>query len=291
MPNIYPPVNAPVVPNAISALNFHVARPMLKPESTELFKRLMEIVRKLRSPEGCPWDRAQTPETIAPYLLEETHEAIEAIHSGDRAGLRDELGDILLEVALLSTMAEEEGSFDIGDCLKAVTEKLVRRHPHVFGPGAGEPSDVESIGRKWSEIKAAEKPDRKTLDGVPRGLPALHRARRVSEKAAGVGFDWDSSIQVLQKVVEELDELKTAMAEGDKVFVEEELGDLLFSLVNLARHLKIDPERSLDGTTDKFLARFAHVEGELKKTGRTPHQSTLEEMNDLWEAAKTKVRP
>lgn len=260
--------------------------PMLKPETTEHFKRLIEIVERLRSPAGCPWDRVQTPETIAPYLLEETHEALEAIASGDRPHLMEELGDLLLEVALLARMAEEEGAFDINDSLKSICDKLVRRHPHVFGPKDGEKPGIEGVGRKWSEIKAREKPDRSALGGVPKTLPALHRARRVSEKAAGVGFDWPDATGVLEKVEEEILELKKALAEKDHAASAGELGDILFAMVNLARHLGLDPEKSLHATTDKFMNRFGYIEKKLAEGGRTPHQSTPEEMNTLWDEAK-----
>lgn len=259
---------------------------MLKPETPELFKRLIEITAKLRSPDGCPWDRAQTPETIAPYLLEETHEALEAIYEGDRQALKDELGDLLLEVTLLARMAEEEGSFDIGDSLNAICEKLVRRHPHVFGPSGSEKPDIDGVGRKWSEIKALEKPERSVLGGVPKTLPALHRARRVSEKAAGVGFDWSGALDVIEKVEEEIAELKKALSEQDAAGSAEELGDILFAIVNLCRHLGVDPEKSLHGTTDKFLKRFEYIEKKLAETGRSPHDSTPVEMNGFWDEAK-----
>ena len=167
-------------------------------KTAEKFRNLLEIVAKLRSPEGCPWDRAQTLETIAPYLLEETHEVLEAIEEGDRAALKDELGDLLLEVALLSRITEEGGGFSVEDSLSAIAEKLIRRHPHVFGGETAE--DAEAVGRRWSEIKAAEKPERSAIGGVPKSLPALHRAHRVSEKAAGVGFDWPGALEVLSKV-------------------------------------------------------------------------------------------
>lgn len=252
----------------------------------ELFTRLVGIVATLRSPEGCPWDRAQTPLTIAPYLLEETHEVLQAIEEGDEEALRDELGDLMLEVALLTRMAEERGAFDIGDSLQAICEKLVRRHPHVFGEEAGKGIDADGVSRRWTEIKAAEKPDRPALGGVPRSLPALHRAKRVSEKAAGVGFDWPGALEVLDKVEEECRELREALAEKDRDGAAGELGDLLFALVNLGRHLNVDAEWSLHQTTDKFERRFGHVEKRIGERGKNLREATLEEMEDLWNEAK-----
>ncbi len=250
------------------------------------FNRLIEIVAALRAPDGCPWDREQTPRTIAPYLLEETHEVLEAIETGDDEGLREELGDLMLEVALLAQMAGEEDKFEIGDCLDAINEKLVRRHPHVFGETAGKKIDADEVNRRWSEIKKSEKPKRSALGGVPRTLPALHRARRVSEKAAGVGFDWPEAISVLDKVEEEIGELRQALSAHDRAHSEEELGDLFFALVNLARHLGLDPERSLNFTTDKFMARFAHIESALEREGKELAKTDLEELERLWVEAK-----
>lgn len=253
---------------------------------SEGFAKLIEIVAKLRSPDGCPWDRAQTPQTIAPYLLEETHEVLQAIEEGDDGELRDELGDLMLEAALLARMAEERGAFSITDSLEAICAKLIRRHPHVFGDEAGRPIDSEGVSKRWVEIKAAEKPDRSALGGVPRSLPALHRAKRVSEKAAGVGFDWPGALEVLDKVEEECAELRAAIAQKNAEASSEELGDLLFALVNLGRHLSVDAERSLHQTTDKFERRFSHVEKRLAEQGKTWGETTLAEMDKLWEEAK-----
>lgn len=256
----------------------------------ELFTRLIDIVATLRSPDGCPWDRAQTPETIAPYLLEETHETLQAIEENDPAALRDELGDLFLEVALLARMTEESGGYDVGDSLEAICEKLIRRHPHVFGEEAGKGIDADGVSRRWAEIKAAEKPERPTLGGVPKSLPALHRAKRVSEKASGVGFDWPGALEVLAKVEEEIAELRSALEEGDSEGAGEELGDLLFALVNLGRHLSIDAERSLHRTTDKFERRFSFVESRLKEKGLKPADATIDEMDAHWNEAKLKER-
>lgn len=255
-------------------------------KSAALFVELLELVKRLRSPRGCPWDRAQTVETIAPYLLEETHEVLEAIAEKDNPSLRDELGDLMLEFALLCRISEEAGHFDAADALRAINAKLVRRHPHVFGEESGQLVEAAQVNKRWSELKAEEKPERSALGGVPKSLPALHRARRVSEKAASVGFDWPEALQVLAKVEEECAELRAALASGDRTASGEEFGDLLFALVSLGRHLGLDPERSLNATTDKFLRRFSHVEGTLKAKGKKPSESTLEEMDILWEEAK-----
>lgn len=258
------------------------------PETAALFLRLLEIVETLRSPGGCPWDREQTPRTIAPYLVEEAHEVVEAVERGDDAELREELGDVLLEVALLSQMGREAGAFTVADSLRCICEKLVRRHPHVFGQARAE--DAEAVRESWARIKAAEKPGRGALEGVPRRLPALHRARRVSEKAAGVGFDWADPAGVLEKVEEELGELRRAIAADDRSAAGEELGDLLFALVNLGRHLELDPEGALHGTTEKFLARFARMEVELSARGLRPAEASLEELELLWGEAKAALR-
>ncbi len=254
------------------------------PETAALFLRLLEIVETLRSPGGCPWDREQTPLTIAPYLVEEAHEVFEAVERGDPEELCEELGDVLLEVALLTQMGREEGRFTVADSLRAICEKLVRRHPHVFGDARA--ADAAAVKESWARIKAAEKRGRGALEGVPRRLPALHRARRVSEKAAGVGFDWADPAGVLEKVAEEVDELREAVASGDATHAEEELGDLLFALVNLGRHLGLDPEAALHRTTEKFLARFGHVEKALAAGGRHPSEATLDELEALWQEAK-----
>lgn len=254
------------------------------PETAALFLRLLEIVETLRAPGGCPWDREQTPVTIAPYLVEEAHEVFEAVERGDPTELCEELGDVLLEVALLTQMGREEGLFTVADSLRAICAKLVRRHPHVFGDARAQ--DAAAVKESWARIKATEKRGRGALEGVPRRLPALHRARRVSEKAAGVGFDWADPAGVLEKVAEEVGELREAVASGDTAHAEEELGDLLFALVNLGRHLGLDPEAALHHTTEKFLARFGHVEKALAADGRHPSEATLDEMEALWQQAK-----
>ena len=239
---------------------------------------------RLRAPGGCPWDREQTFDTIKPYLLEETYEVFEAIDQRDWPGLAEELGDLMLQAVFFAQMASEEGTFRIDDSLNAIAEKLIRRHPHVFGDGTANTSD--DVKRRWDEIKADEKkargkPQHGRLDSVPRNLPALVEAQQISSKAAAVGFDWEHPGQVLEKLDEELRELAVARENGARVEVEGEVGDLLFVLVNLARLLKVDPEQALRKTNAKFRKRFAHVEKHAALTG-----ATLAEMEALWQEAK-----
>jgi MazG family protein len=240
---------------------------------------------RLRSPDGCPWDREQTFDTIKPYLLEETYEVMDAIDARDWDGLADELGDLLLQVVFFSQMAKEAGHFEVSDAIEAINSKLIRRHPHVFGEG--EAKTAADVVRKWDEIKATEKPRPKgLLSGVPRGLPALMEARQIAGKAAGAGFDWESVDQVLEKLREELAELDQARQAGSQEDLQDEIGDLLFVIVNIARFLKVDPEQALRGTNSKFRRRFEHVEQRLEAQGKSPREATIEEMERLWQEAK-----
>jgi len=246
---------------------------------------------RLRSPEGCPWDREQTLETIKPYLLEETYEVLDAIDARDWDGLADELGDLLLQVVFFSQMAKEAGLFDVTDALNAINRKLVRRHPHVFAEG--EAKTAEEVVRKWDEIKATEKPRPKgLLAGVPRSLPALMEARQIAGKAAGAGFDWQNVDQVLEKLREELAELDAARQAlsqekpGSQEALQDEIGDLLFVIVNIARFLKVDPEQALRGTNSKFRRRFEHVEKGLEAQKKPLSEATIEEMEALWQDSK-----
>ncbi len=239
---------------------------------------------RLRAPGGCPWDREQNFDTIKPYLLEETYEVLDAIDQRDWSGLAEELGDLLLQAVFFAQMASEEDKFRIDDSLDAIAEKLIRRHPHVFGEGTAKTAD--DVKKRWDEIKADEKkskgePQRGLLDSVPRKLPALVEAQQISSKAASVGFDWDNPGQVLDKLDEELRELATAREGESHAEVEGEIGDLLFVLVNLARFLKVDPEQALRKTNAKFRKRFAHVESRATLPG-----ATLEEMEAHWQEAK-----
>jgi len=248
------------------------------------FERLVEIMARLRAPNGCPWDREQNFDTIKPYLLEETYEVLDAIDRRDWLGLADELGDLMLQSVFFAQMASEEDRFRIDDSLDAITQKLIRRHPHVFGDGSAKTAD--DVKRRWDEIKQDEKKNKGEapkgrLESVPRNLPALVEAQQISSKAAAVGFDWETPEQVLEKLEEELQELAHARTTGSQAELEGEIGDLLFVLVNLARFLKVDPEQALRKTNAKFRKRFAHVEGHAKLPG-----ATIQEMEALWQEAK-----
>jgi len=249
------------------------------------FARLIEIMDRLRSPGGCPWDREQTLETIKPYLLEETYEVLDAIDARDWDGLSEELGDLLLQVVFFSQIAQEAGYFDVTDAIEAINSKLIRRHPHVFGEGEAKTS--ADVVRKWDEIKATEKPRPKgLLTSVPRSLPALMEARQIAGRAAGAGFDWNNVNQVIEKLHEELVELEEARQAGSPEALQDEIGDLLFVIVNIARFLKVDPEQALRGTNAKFRRRFAHVEQGLEAQGKSPREASIEEMEALWQEAK-----
>jgi MazG family protein len=254
--------------------------------------RLIEIMAALRDPDtGCPWDQEQTFATIAPYTIEEAYEVADAIARGDLPDLKDELGDLLLQVVYHARMAEEQSAFAFGDVVEAVTTKMIRRHPHVFGTEADRAAGVAP--GFWDAAKAAEKKDRPTsgiLDDVPVTLPALTRAIKLQNKAAKVGFDWPSLAPVFAKLNEEIVELEDAIAttedHPDRAAIEEEFGDLLFVVANVARHLKLDPEAALRAANDKFTRRFRYIEGQLAKRGSSPDQSDLAEMDALWDEAK-----
>jgi nucleoside triphosphate diphosphatase len=252
--------------------------------------RLIEIMAALRTPDtGCPWDLRQDFTTIAPYTIEEAYEVADAIARGDLPELRDELGDLLLQVVYHARMAQEQGAFDFGDVVESVTAKMIRRHPHVFGDARG--LDHEAVGKLWQEIKAqeqAEKPatPQGALAGVPVALPALTRALKLQNKAGDVGFDWNDPLAVLAKIREEADEIETELKANETGKAAHEVGDLLFAVVNLARHLQADPEAVLRETNAKFERRFASIERALAARGKSPRQATLAEMDALWDEAK-----
>ena len=246
---------------------------------------LLEVLRKLRGQGGCAWDREQTSETLVPYLLEETYEIIEAIEEGDTEGLKEELGDLTLHILFQAELAREAGKFEIEDSLKHISKKLIRRHPYVFDNNNDEKNEVD-INKSWELAKQKEKKRDNILDGVPKNLPALIRARRIQEKAANVGFDWKEIQPVWDKVEEELTELKEVVDEKDPEKIKDEMGDVLFSLVNLSRFLDIIPEDALRMTISKFENRFAKVEKELKKRGKGFSDSSLEEMDSIWNSVK-----
>ena len=265
------------------------------------FDRLVDIVARLRGPGGCPWDREQTLESLRPFVLEETYEVLEAIDSGNRAALREEIGDMIFEGVLLAQLCAEAGEFGVGDSLGSITDKLVRRHPHVFGDAARAKSADEVLSR-WEEAKARERaasPDggqpKTILGGVPTSLPALLRAHEMSTRAAAVGFDWERAADVLAKIEEEVAELREAVersggagdAEERRRQIEEEMGDLLFAIANLARKLGVEPESALRMADDKFARRFTELERRFAARGESLQQAGLARMEDEWARVKT----
>lgn len=246
---------------------------------------LTDVMQVLREPGGCPWDREQTHSTIRSNMIEEVYEFLEAVDNDDVAGMREELGDVLMQVVFHARMAQEAGMFDLQDVIDEVVDKLVRRHPHVFGSTEVEGS--EEVLRNWEAIKKQEKTERThVLDGVTQGLPALLRAYKMQGKAAKVGFDWDNMDAVWNKVTEELGELREAIASGDKAAAESELGDVLFAVVNYARHNKIEPETALNGTNNRFASRFGYVEQQIKASGKDWKNFSLQELDSFWDEAK-----
>ena len=257
---------------------------MKKDKSAEQFIKLLDIVEKLRGPDGCPWDKEQTPASLLPYFLEETYEVIESIDQSNWDNLKEELGDVMLHIALQAQISKEEGRFTIFDSLVNINKKLVHRHPHVFGD---EKADMASHAKKnWEAIKHEEKKRESRLDGVPLALPALTRAQRLQEKASYAGFDWDNIDKVWGKLDEEIDELREADQIKNRSNLEEEIGDVLFSVVNLARHLKLDSEDLLRKANAKFVDRFKAIEKELAKRGKTVDEAKLDEMDELWNKIK-----
>lgn len=271
---------------------------------SERFNRVVEIMARLRAPDGCPWDRKQTHDSLKPYLLEETYEVLETIDRGDEAGLKEELGDVLLQVLFHAQIAAERGTFTIEDVADRLGEKLVGRHPHVFGPrGEGGPTGAEEVVARWEAIKRDERRQsgrpESALDGVPKTLPALLRAYQVQARASRVGFDWTKGEEVLAKVEEEILELREALGaparEGRDAAgarrppddrVEAEFGDILFALVNLSRFLRVNPEEALRKATNRFVERFLYIEAAAAKAGRKIEDLALAEMDALWEEAK-----
>jgi MazG family protein len=256
------------------------------PDKGRQMDRLRAIMHRLRAPGGCPWDAEQTHESLVPNLIEEAYETIDTIRRGDREHLKEELGDLLLQVVFHSELAAEDGAYDMDDVARGISEKLVRRHPHVFATSGA--STADAVLQQWDEIKRAEKGDEEKpyLHGVGKGLPSLLKAAKLQKKASKVGFDWPSEAGVLGKIREEVDELAAEMESGDAVAFEEELGDLLFSVVNLARFRKIDPEVVLAAANEKFEARFAEMESTLKAKGFSLEEASLDEMEAEWQAAK-----
>lgn len=253
-------------------------------------QRLLTIMRRLRNPDGgCPWDLEQNFATIAPYTIEEAYEVASSIEAGDFASLKDELGDLLLQVVFHAQMAGERGLFNFADIVAAICEKMIRRHPHVFGESGVQ--SAAGVTRTWDEIKRQERAAKSDanhglLDDVPAALPALIRAIKLQNRAAEVGFDWPSAVTVADKIAEESRELAEAKDSGDRAKLAEEFGDMLFAMANLARHLKLDPEDALRGANAKFVRRFRAIEAGIEAQGRTMQEASLDEMEALWQEAK-----
>lgn len=273
-------------------------------EPSNDIKRLIDIMARLRDPQnGCAWDVEQTFETIMPYTIEEAYEVADAIERGDMDDLADELGDLLLQVVYHARIAEEAGLFAFGDVVHAVTDKMIRRHPHVFGPE--NTRSMTMAKGMWEKVKAQEKAAKaqrqlesgaiekrpSLLDDVPRVQPSLMRALKMQKKAATVGFDWSEAEPILDKISEEMDELREAMQSKDQSHIAEEYGDLLFAMVNLGRHLGIEAETALAGTNLKFSRRFAFIEDKLEQQGKPIKDASLDEMEALWQLAKTELKP
>ena len=251
---------------------------------TNHFQQLCEIVAKLRAPGGCPWDREQTHESLLPALIEEAYEVAEAVRANDDANFREELGDLLLLIVMHAEIAREAGRFNIDDVLSGVRKKLIRRHPHVFGES--DARDSGAVLKQWESIKRTEKTGQHYLDGLPAALPALMRAQKAQSKVARVNFDWANVRDVIAKVEEELGELKDALASENGQSIEDEIGDLLFAIVNLARKCKLDTENTMQTATDKFVARFNRLEDELQTRGKRLGDVDLAELDAIWDEIK-----
>ncbi|HET7704452.1 MAG TPA: nucleoside triphosphate pyrophosphohydrolase [Thermoanaerobaculia bacterium] len=254
------------------------------------FDDLVRLMTRLRGPEGCPWDREQSLSDLKPFVIEEAYEVVDAIDRDDRRSLLEEVGDLLLEAVFIAEITREEKSFDIYDSITAIHDKLVRRHPHVFGDV--EAGDAEQVLVNWEKLKNEERKaeNKSVLAGVPQSLPALLKASRLTEKAARVGFDWRRTEDVFDKIDEELAELREAVTGADTASVEEEVGDLLFTIANIARKLEINPEEALQSTNRKFMRRFESMETAVRATGRNLDELSLEEMDRLWDDAKSAER-
>jgi len=254
----------------------------------EQFKRLVEIMARLRGPDGCPWDKAQDHKTLKPYLIEEAYEVLDAIDSGRSDKLAEELGDLLLHIVFHAQMASENDKFDIEIICKKINEKLIQRHPHIFHEKT-EMSKSQVLDQ-WEAIKQDNNKNHSVLEGVPRAMPALLKAYRIQEKVGSLGFDWKEAREVVAKIKEEVAEFEEAFEKNDEQAMHHELGDLLFSLVNLSRHLGLRAEEALDDTNKKFIERFKYIEKKLAEKGKRPADSTLEEMDVFWEESKREIQ-
>ena len=266
--------------------------------NAEAFDRLVDVIRALRAPDGCPWDRAQTHETLTREMIEEAYEVVQAIDNQDIPNLREELGDVMLQVVMHSAIAEENGEFTLADVCNEVSEKMIGRHPHVFGGnvekyGFQQVNSVDNVLDLWENVKRSEKQETSqtsAMEKIPLSLPALIRAEKIQKKARKVGFDWPDVSGAFAKIDEETAELKEAYSQGDKDHISEELGDLLFAIVNTARFLDVDPEDALNSTSRKFIDRFSYIEKTAAANGRRLEDMTLAEMDFLWEEAKEKSK-
>jgi len=256
-------------------------------ESAAAFEKLVSIVDALMGDNGCPWDKAQTRESLKPYLVEETYEVLEALDRNDPEEIKDELGDLLYQILFHAKMSSLAGEFGIADVIRGISEKMVRRHPHIFD--RGKLHTPEQVVTQWEEIKKQEKSGsarKSVLDGVPNHLPSLMRAQKLQKKAAKHGFDWDRIEDVLKKLDEEVEEFKSAVRAADQQELQNEIGDILFVLVNVARFKKIDAEEGLRATNRKFIRRFRHIERQAEKSGRALKEISLKELEDYWQEAK-----
>jgi tetrapyrrole methylase family protein/MazG family protein len=249
------------------------------------FQKLLDIMSALRSENGCPWDREQTRESLKPFLVEETYEVLEALDEGEPENIKEELGDLLFQIIFHCQLAKEKGEFDMGDVIKKISEKMIARHPHVFGEERFETS--EEVLKQWEERKREEgKPRESILEGIPKTLPALVRAQRIQARAARVGFDWEKAEDVLEKLDEEIREFKTVLENKDPEGIEDELGDIFFSLVNISRFVGVNPEDALRKTISKFISRFRYIEMKAADAGKGLSDMTLQELDVLWEESK-----
>ena len=258
--------------------------------SRRSFDDLVKLMTTLRGPGGCPWDRKQTLPDLKPYVIEEAYEVVDAIDRNDRAALVEEVGDLLLEAVFIAEIAREAGAFDVYDSITAIHDKLVRRHPHVFGDARAD--DAEQVLVNWEKLKSDERKaeNKSVLSGVPQSMPALLKASRLTEKAARVGFDWRRTEDVFDKLDEEIGELREAVAAGDAAKIEDEIGDLLFTIANIARKVGANPEEALQSTNRKFMRRFQSMEKQVHERGQNLDQLELEEMDALWDEAKAAER-
>jgi tetrapyrrole methylase family protein/MazG family protein/ATP diphosphatase len=255
-------------------------------KTAEHFVELMKLIQTLRGPNGCPWDKKQTPEDVKAYLVEELYEILEAIDMDEKNMLMEEIGDMLFMILFLVNLYEEKKAFTLNDALKSIQRKMIHRHPHVFGSETV--SSAEKVKTIWQLLKEKEgkKPKKSFLDGIPANLPALSRAFFLTSKASEVDFDWQTPEEVLKKVKEEIEELETALPEKKEQKMADEIGDIIFGIVNLSRHLGIEPEQALRRSNKKFVSRFEHIETVLQKKGKSLKEATLDEMDKIWEEAK-----